>query len=220
MVLRTQHLPRLSNPMRMGCQAPRVLLKLLLLQPRPRQRCVLIRPISSRPKSLSARALLLRLARVFHSETLLRVSLRSFQEGHPRPRSVYRLTSLFASGSVSTWIYSIPFLGATSDTCQDCGPIQWPDGTRFSFALACTFTVSSLQAFAPQGVEYLPCTFGITDHTCIPIGMDFINNMNVIYPRVKTVKVYKYQGQTGLFHLTSSLAENCGPTVCRLFDTS
>ena len=133
---------------------------------------------------------------------------------------MYRLTSLLASGSVSTWIYSIPFLGATSDTCQDCGPIQWPDGTRFSFALACTFTVSSLQAFAPQGVEYLPCTFGITDHTCIPIGMDFINNMNVHNPRVKTVNAYKYQRQTGLFRLTSSLTENCGPAVCRLFDTS
>ena len=151
-------------------------LKLLLSHQRPRHQCGLTRPTLSHRKSLSTRALLLRLARVFHSETFLGVSLRSFQEGHPRPR----LTSVLASGSVSTWIYSIPFLGATSDTCQDCGPIQWPDGTRFSFALACTFTVCSLQAFAPQGVEYLPCTFGITDHTCIPIGMDFINNMNVI----------------------------------------
>jgi len=45
-------------------------------------------------------------------------------------------------------------------------------------ALACTFTVSSLQAFLLQGVEYLPCTFGVTNHTCIPIRTDFINNMN------------------------------------------
>jgi hypothetical protein len=93
---------------------------------------------------------------------------------------MYRLTSLLASGSVSTWIYSIPFLGATSDTCQDCGPIQWPNGTRFSLLWLVLSLFILLQAFAPQGVEYLPCTFGVTDHTCIPIRMEFINNMNMI----------------------------------------
>jgi hypothetical protein len=94
---------------------------------------------------------------------------------------MYRLTSVLASGSVLTWIYSIPLLGATSDTCQDCGPIQWPDGTRFSLLWLILSLFLSLQAFAPQGVEYLLCTFRFfTDHTCIPIRMDFINNMNMI----------------------------------------
>ena len=95
---------------------------------------------------------------------------------------MYRLTSLLASGSVLTWIYSIPLLGATSDACQDCGPIQWPDGTRFSLLWLVLSLFPSLQAFAPQGVvEYLQCTFRVfTGHTCIPIRMDFINNMNMI----------------------------------------
>ncbi len=114
---------------------------------------------------------------------------------------MYRLTSLLASGSVLTWIYSIPFLGATSDTCQDCdcGPIQWPDGTRFSLLWLVLSLFLSLQAFAPQGVEYLVCTFGFfTDHTCIPIGMEFINNMNMII-HVRYVDTSKGQGsQPGL----------------------
>ena len=74
-LLRIQHPPRSSKPVRMGFQPSLVLLKLLSLQQRPRHQCVpwisKTRSTSTHPKFLSARALQSRQARVCHSETLL-----------------------------------------------------------------------------------------------------------------------------------------------------
>jgi len=90
---------------------------------------------------------------------------------------MYRLTSLLASGSVLTWIYSIPLLGAHLTPAKI---VVQSNGLTVldSPCSGLYFTVSFIASIRSAGRRVFTVYFSVfTDHTCIPIRMDFINSL-------------------------------------------